>query len=397
MRSAVVFLAGLALAAAAGPSWHIVDSDIATIDTGVAFTSDTVGYAGGASNGVGPQVFKSTNGGVNWVACNTNFGIDILLLDTDAALNTVVISGALGELYSDNAGESFQPSTGGGTSQSVRYIGVNGDGGLKFGVTGEYFSVNGAGISVDGGKTFKAYDAKMTTDARYGAFPTDNTWYVAGGEWPGEGSDDDPTDDDPQDLDAGKVYRARKTVFQKPNGYLPRKYTPRKSAPAPTNPYQAQITKTTDGGNTWTTVFNDTGNFYFNAIDCQPSNENWCCAVGEADTDSPTAGARIHCTQDGGSSWNRTFWMPATSSMGFSIMEIRYATDDDVWAVGGELGELAPSAWFLYSGDGGLTWTHGTPPIADYYAIGLSFVDPTHAFAAMLDVITQSSAIAAYD
>ena len=135
----------------------------------------------------------------------------------------------------------------------------------------------------------------------------------------------------------------------------------------------------------------------FNAIDCQPSNAQWCCAVGEADSDSPTPGARIHCTQDGGNTWNKTFWAPATASSGFSLMKIRYATDNDVWAVGGELGELYPSAWFLYSSDGGITWSHGIPPIAGYYAMGLSFVDPTHAFASMVNTITQESAIAAYN
>ena len=54
-------------------------------------------------------------------------------------------------------------------------------------------------------------------------------------------------------------------------------------------------------------------------------------------------GARIHCTQDGGASWNRTFWAPATSSTGYSLMEIQYATDNDVWAVGGEMGSFSAS------------------------------------------------------
>jgi hypothetical protein len=54
-----------------------------------------------------------------------------------------VVSSVFGELYSDDGGNSFQPSTGGGTSQSVRYLGVNGDGGQKFGVTGQYGSVQG--------------------------------------------------------------------------------------------------------------------------------------------------------------------------------------------------------------------------------------------------------------
>jgi hypothetical protein len=45
---------------------------------------------------------------------------------------------------------------------------------------------SGAGISVDGGKTFKTYNAQLTTDARYGAFPSDSTWYIAAGNWPSD-------------------------------------------------------------------------------------------------------------------------------------------------------------------------------------------------------------------
>ena len=36
----------------------------------------------------------------------------------------------------------------------------------------------GVGISNDGGALFKTYDAKLTTEARYGAFPATNTWCV---------------------------------------------------------------------------------------------------------------------------------------------------------------------------------------------------------------------------
>ncbi len=82
-------------------------------------------------------------GGVHWTVCPAQFGLDIILYDTDAAENSIVVSSPFGEMYSDDAGASFSASFGGGTSQSVRYIGVNGDGGLKFGVTGTYFSVEG--------------------------------------------------------------------------------------------------------------------------------------------------------------------------------------------------------------------------------------------------------------
>jgi hypothetical protein len=55
------------------------------------------------------------------------------------------------------------------------------------------------------------------------------------------------------------------------------------------------------------------------------------------------------------------------------------------------------AAWFLYSGDGGQTWSHGTTPLEGYYAFSVSFLDPTHAFAVMDDVLTQESAIAKYE
>ena len=49
-------LAVAPLLVGAAPTWHIIDSDIATIDTNVAFISDSVGYAATTVNGVGPEV-----------------------------------------------------------------------------------------------------------------------------------------------------------------------------------------------------------------------------------------------------------------------------------------------------------------------------------------------------
>jgi len=394
MRSFLVGLASLAVAVSAA-EWKIIDSDIATIDTGLAFTSDTVGYTGGAANGVGPEIFKTVDGGKTWTVCPAKFGADLLLLDTDAADNTIVISSIFGELYSDDAGASFQPSTGGGTSQSVRFLGTDGDGGLKFGVTGQYglfTETNGVGISVDGGKTFKVYDANMQTEARYGAFPSDTTWYVTGGTWSGEGSDDDPAQDDVP-VDGIKMPRRKKIVY---NGKSVVRQRPRHPKAAPANGYQAQITVTNDGGATFKSVFNVSNEFYFNAIDCLPNNPNSCCAVGEADNDSPVPGARIHCTTDGGATWTRNFYNAGNSTTEFSLIEIRFTTDNDGWAVGGVLNAIFPSTWFLYTNDGGKTWNQDPTILPGYYAMGLSVVDPTHAFSALLNPITQESSIAAY-
>jgi hypothetical protein len=40
----------------------------------------------------------------------------------------------------------------------------------------------GVAISVNSGKTFTSYDAGLYTNARYGAFPSDDVWYVAAGK-----------------------------------------------------------------------------------------------------------------------------------------------------------------------------------------------------------------------
>jgi hypothetical protein len=49
---------------------------------------------------------------------------------------------------------------------------------------------------------------------------------------------------------------------------------------------------------TWTKVFSVNNTFYFNGIDCDPTNANHCCAVAEG-FNVAGAGARIFCTTDG--------------------------------------------------------------------------------------------------
>jgi len=383
MVYSIALLACVACASAAF-EWRVVDTNVLTTDIGIAFISPFVGYIAGDANGVGPAILKSTDGGRHFDSCNASFGIDALLLDVDAAADSVVVSSVFGELYSDNGGKTFQRSLGGGLSQSVRYIGLNGDGGHKYGVTGQYGRKQGVAISVNSGKTFSAYDAGLSTLARYGAFPTETTWYVAAGEWP----DNSTSTAAPV---KARHFRHGRTQLLKADGTLNLN-----SNPTPDNDigYKAQITKTTDGGKTWSSVFFENNTFYFNGIDCSPNNENNCCAVGEAD--GTEGGGRIHCTADGGKTWTRNFWAPSTSTTHYSLLELRFSSDTDVWAVGGALTEVSPSAWFVHSTDGGKTWTPDASLLRGYYALGISAVSPNVAFAAVDNLITQSSGIAKY-
>ena len=73
--------------------------------------------------------------------------------------------------------------------------------------------------------------------------------------------------------------------------------------------------QTTDGGNTFQTLFGVNGTVYFNGIDC--TSETHCCAVAESD-DAPAAGAYVYCTTDG-STWKQTFAAPYESNKGESL------------------------------------------------------------------------------
>lgn len=377
----------IAVARAQEGTWAIIDSDIATIDTGVAFQSETVGYTAGVTQN-GPEIFKTIDGGVTFNPCTvTSFGPDLLLLSAAASGNSVLISSIFGELYSTDNGTTFQRSTGGGVSQCVRHFGAGKDG-VKFGTAGQ-FSVgrfNGVGISQDGGKTIQTHNVKqLFTEARYAAFPTDTTWYVTAGAWPPNANE--------ANRPKTRQVRPRRSQMQNPDGTWPKTFVP----PTPNDAgYSAQIAMTQDAGKTWTTVFAQNGTFYFNGIDCNPSNALNCCACAEG-FGSSGAGARIFCTQDGGKTWNNTFYQAQTSSSkGYSLMDIRFTTAMDAWAVGGELTGSYSNGWFLHSVDGGNTWTYHQKPIPGTMVLALDMVDTTCGYAAVDNTITQASSIAKY-
>jgi hypothetical protein len=301
-------------------------------------------------------------------------------LDVDAVDQTVVVSSVFGELYSDDNGRTFNPSYGGGQSQSVRYLGKDGDGGHKFGCTGTYHfeTYEGVAVSNNGGKTFTAYNASLSTFARYGAFPTDDVWYVAAGQFPNPNRKNEPL---------------RRTFQQDAKGRFPPRHMKREGVPA--DGYVVQIAKTTDAGKTWTSIFLENGTFYFNGIDCAPGDLTHCCALGES-FGIPAGGARIHCTTDGGATWQRTFWMPETEKMEYSLMELRYVDATHIYVVGSELTRLAPSAWFLESTDGGQTWSHTVKPVFGYAAFSVTMLSNSLGFAAVTNLITQTAGVAKF-
>lgn len=345
------------------------------------------------------------------------------------------------------AGKKFNASTGAfGAGQCVRPIGVKGAevGYAAVGDWGLFTQANGPAVSYDDGATFTPLNiSDAIADARYGAFPDNTTWYIALGDWPGEGADDDPKDDDPPaasegrrassplagpvhkavvnsahykypPVPAGSVFMksqgARRHLLQAPSAsglgrlfwavvekehMLHANWAGRAGA-APST-WEAQITKSSDGGKTWSSVYSKTGQFYFNGIECTSTSD--CCVVAESGTGQGSTGTFIFCTGDGGSTWQETLIDKDPDS---SLSDIAPVSDKEFWAVGGEFGAFGPTAaHFYHTLDSGKTWTQdNSTVIADQDAIAIDCV-PTvgkvlgNCWVNLLEILTQESSLAA--
>eukprot|EP00912_Choanoflagellata_sp_UC4_P001892 UC4_evm1s1212 len=91
------------------PRWFLISQpDGVTEAIGIAFANEREGFLAGGANGVGAEILKSTDGAKSWKNLpGINFGLDILLLDAEAAksplgLTSCVVTSVFGELYSLN-------------------------------------------------------------------------------------------------------------------------------------------------------------------------------------------------------------------------------------------------------------------------------------------------------
>jgi photosystem II stability/assembly factor-like uncharacterized protein len=230
---------------------------------------------------------KTVDGGVTWNmvypgnASQPKF--DIFLSAAAKSLKSVVVGGALFQVFSTD-GNFFNASLNDYVSPSQDAEIVPGG---HFALIGESGKCNGVATS-EFGKIWKCTDIGVNASifpVRYGSMPTKDTWYVTSGEWP-----DNSTDSNFRSI-------SQKIRVNKRTGNLD--FPQRIASAIDTNddpPYTALISKTTDGGATWTVVFKNTTDYYFNDIDC--FSENHCVAVAEGDS------THIFMTMDGGKTWD---------------------------------------------------------------------------------------------
>jgi len=155
--------------------------------------------------------------------------------------------------------------------------------------------------------------------------------------------------------------------------------------------YSYQILKTTNGGQSFTALFEQSNaSFSFSDIACLDANN--CVAVGGNAFDS-----FVYQTKDG-QTWNLVYTARSSGNTSVGFNQVAYANASDIW-VGGLIADDAAqtaAGMFFYTRDGGRTWfqyTHLQYAVAEI--ITLTFPTATVGFAAGITQ-EQSSSILKY-
>lgn len=320
----------------------------ATFVSGVGAGSETSAVAAIGENGVGALV--GSYDGSAWTKTKVN---GAMLLDGAVTKDKhYVITGVYNTLVSAD-GESFSTAAGAkGSSQSANVYGENRD---KIALVGAWSAgpgvwVNGVATSADNGETFTISSAVPDGSVRYGAFPTENTWFIASGMW----GEDPPKSKREHALSArvSRDLRTNEHVYH----FLDESAQKVKRPAASSNStgWFGSVSKTTDGGRTWTKVLGTNlaeDYLYFNAISC--SSETNCVVVAEGD-DAVNGGylAVAYATFDGGASWEQTF---RTNQL-VSLMGVKFVNKNEAWMLGTSKSGRQLYGQFYKTTDGGKTF-----------------------------------------
>ena len=279
-------------------------------------------HSTGGVNGVGGVVVYTLDGGqtFNGTKLPSALGLSMGIASDGDDIFTV---GFPSSAYSHDRGATVSETPPSPTTNPLLSQAAASDSGAFY-VTGMLLGGrNGVSRSTDGGETFESFvidKDSISTIARYGSFVGD-TWYVTGGTWPAD-----------EDVNKDKSERMLTKRFTAEGHYKPQMKRGDGDDDGADSTFVAEIAKSTDGGKTWSNVFEDVGNFYFNGIDCLDSMT--CVAVGESDADSPDPGSRVWSTTDGGQTWVENF---KTSDPQESLFTAKFVSKDEIWAVGGNV------------------------------------------------------------
>jgi|EP01033_Poteriospumella_lacustris_P013162 hypothetical protein len=335
------------LAVAVAQQWSLDSSTTATFVTSVSAASESFAVTVGGQNGGGSIL--ETYDGSSW---SKNKVPTLMALATATTPSGNIVVTSINSVLNSNDGVNFSPANAAGTSQSANVYGDNKE---KFALVG-YWRLDSDGTSLptyvygvassDDGKSFAVSSNIEDGYSRYGAFPSDNTWYVSNGMW---GADPTPSK-------AVRMLSSRVAVDGNGNRVLledlPRPLKRRVSDNS--TGWFGSVSKTTDAGKTWTQVLTTNlaeDYIYFNEISC--SSETNCIVVGEGDGANGGYLTVAYTTFDGGATWEKTF-----SSADFvSLMSVKFVSSTDAWLLATQKSGRNLVGNFFKTTDGGKTFT----------------------------------------
>ena len=339
-------LASVATACVAAQEWKVIQKSFSAVTIGIGFQNDRIGWTSHTDGSSMPKIVKTADGGASWNQVQNITGLSFIITNVAAnkGYNTDVVSvGALeSDLWSLD-GERFVQSIGAPlTSQDAKFQG----GKLWIG------GAKGPCHSSTGGATYTCIDVplKYEQSGRYVSAPSEDVIYFTSGSWPSSA--------------AGKTFKIGsekhhlltqnlRIVHDESTGTSKFSHESSASNDDPASGYHGEISKSTDGGKTWTTVHSNEGDYYFNDIHC--FDERHCIAVAEgfAKDGSGDAGARIFLTADG-ESFNEVHRENTTGAE--SLMAARMISQTEYWAGGTTYtGGFLKPVLALHSKDGGQT------------------------------------------
>jgi len=352
------FLVTLSVLATSSADWSIQPNTTTSICVGVGAGSRGFSVAATTSqtnpSSIDGAVEEYSNG--TW----TSYHIDsstAFLFDAAISLDSSLkVASSLFPVYVANATDaSFVQVPGlGGAIQSASVFG-NTNIGLAGGLVLSKKQYNGVAVSFDKGSSFKAYNIPSGF-ARYASFVDANNWFVSAGIWndASTAASDALTLSVTFETDTPVKPLARKIRFKQSTGYKPSTLDSTNTSYPNANGWLASISRTTDGGKTWTEVFHseEGSEYYFNGISC--SSATHCVVVGEG-TDVTTGGdmTLVLTTTDGGKSWVNTF----NSTEVVSAVGVKLIDSKNGWFGGLVKKRLDYEGQFFFTSDGGATWT----------------------------------------
>ena len=323
---------------------------------------------------------------------NTSLPLDMLLSMATQSATASVVGGVgigLGGTWYSHDGKTYTASKhefGVLQTQAVYNVGKD-----KFAFVGTsgggLGEKGGVGFSTDGGISFASFDCldklkiPVGAFARYGAFPSDTTWFVTGGAWPGVAHGGRYSKGD-------AYFHLSQDIRIKVESGTMEKMMERPAIMDDDTGYSAVIAATRDGGKTWELQFNDTGNFYFNQIDC--ASEQACMAVGEgfAEDGSKDPGGHIYATTNGGKQWQKIFTFGASSGGG--AMSVKMLSATEAWAAMSD----KSGGYIFHTTDGGKQWSQGDKLVEVGSVLEMSFIDSKTAYACAVTEAQDSTILA---